>query len=183
MGHKRYLHLSFLTTFLFMSSVMPAAEGYDNQAGWCERLKPCKILGQSEAERILGQPARLSREIAELRGVVRQCGCAYVGLSKNNNSGQQSALYFVVEQREGNPSAEQAQHLMTTTKNDNSHDQTVSELQGIGDEAFLLSAEPSSGYFLMARKGAVIIRLQVKQSENASAEALKAFAREAVNRL
>ncbi|HEY7547373.1 MAG TPA: hypothetical protein VID27_20930, partial [Blastocatellia bacterium] len=90
--------------------------------------------------------------------------------------------YFIIEQREGNTSADQAQQVMITTKNDNSHDQTVSELQGIGDEAFLLSADTSS-CFLMARKGGTIIRLQVKNSEKASVEALKAFAREAARRL
>jgi hypothetical protein len=182
MGHiaKRYLYLSFLAACLSIISVMPATEGY--QAGWCERLKPCNMLSQSEAERILGQPARLSREIAESKGAVRQCGCAYTGVSRDSASRQESVLYFVVEQREGNPSAEQAQQVIQATKNDNAHDLSVIEVQGIGDEAFLLISDPNS-CFLMARKGGIIIRLQVKHSANVSVEALKAFAKEAIKRL
>lgn len=179
---RRYLPFSFLLICLLMIIMTPAAEGYSDQADWCERLNPCQMLGTAQAERILGQSARLSRQISELRGDARQCGCAYTGLSTNNTGGQESVLYFVVERREGNMSAGRAQQIMQSTKDDNAHDLSVVELQGTGDEAFLLSAE-SSSCLLMARKGGVIIRLQVKHSEKLSIEALKAFAREAIARL
>jgi hypothetical protein len=107
---------------------------------------------------------------------VRQCRCTYTALAKDEASGEDINLNFIIEQQEGNPSVEQARQVMETIRNDNSHDRLIKTLSGIGDDAFLLGDELPI-YFIMARKGPVVIRLQIKQAtKQTSLEELKAFA-------
>lgn len=177
-----YLLFVFLP-FLLSGSVMQKTEGNNNEAGLCEKLKPCQLLTQANAERILGQSVRLTGDKSELKGEVRQCRCTYTGVSKDPASGQDINLHFSFEQKENQPSAEQARQVMDTTKSENAHDLSIRDLSGIGDQAFLLGEEPNV-HFIMARKGAVVIRLQIKQAtEKTSLEELKAFAREVAKRL
>jgi hypothetical protein len=173
---RRFLFFSLFLTLPLSVGPMAAAEGYGGQGGVCERLKPCQILVQSDAERILGQPARLTQDTSELKGDVRQCLCAYTGVSKDKASGQDVYLFFSLEQKEVKPSAEQARQVLKSTKEENEHDISILDLNGIGDEAFLLSTEASS-HFIMARKGSIVMRLQVKKAaEKSSLAELKAFA-------
>jgi hypothetical protein len=161
---------------------MQKTEGNVSQSGWCASHKPCQLLAQPVAEKILGQPVRLTNDTSELKGDIRQCSCVYTGVSKDPATGQDINLYFSVEQKEGSPSAEQAHRVMETTKNENSHDTVIKDLSGIGDEAFKLGDEPNV-HFIMARKGPVVIRLQIKQAtQKASLEELKTFARDVSKR-
>ena len=165
-----------LLTFLILGGVMPAAGGHSAPPTVCERLKPCMILTQSDAERILGQPALQPQDTSRLSGDVRQCMCAYKGVSIDQATGQDSALYFSLEEKEANPSAEQASQVIVSTKEANAQDHSIWDLKGIGDQAFLLSNE-SISHLIMARKGAIIIRLQVKKAVGTkSQDELKAFA-------
>lgn len=182
-GTKRILLLLLFLSFLFSSGMMRNAKGNDSQSGLCENLKPSKLLLQSVAERILGQPARLIKDTSLLKGDIRQCFCAYTAVSKDPASGQDINLNFVLEQKENAPSAEQAHSVMESTKRDNAHDTAIKDLTGIGDEAFQLGEEPTN-HFIMARKGAIVIRLQIKQAtEKTSLEELKAFARDVTKSL
>jgi hypothetical protein len=175
-NNRRVLLYSILLSLLLTGSVMAVAEGTGGQAGFCEKIKPCQILTQADAERMLGQPVRLIQNSSELRGDVRQCMCGYMGLSKDKASGQDCALYFSLEQKEATPSAEQAHQVLVSTKEANAHDHVIGDLSGIGDEAFSLSND-SDSHLIMARKGAVIMRLQVKRAAGTrSLEELKAFA-------
>src|ERR1051325_6652211 len=102
MVHDRrwFLLYSLFLPFLTLGSLMPVAEGNFSQAGLCERLKPCQLLVQSAAERMLGQPVRLIHDTSELRGARRQCACGYTGVSKDKASGQDAYLFFSVEEKE-----------------------------------------------------------------------------------
>src|SRR4051794_4849442 len=111
-NRRWFLLYSLFLPFLLLGSVMPVAEGNDNQAGVCDRLKPCQILVQSDAERMLGQPVRLIQDSSELKDDRRQCRCAYTGVSKDKASGKDSYLFFSVEEKEGKPSVEQARQLI-----------------------------------------------------------------------
>ena len=167
---------SSLLTFLLLGGVMAVTAGNGGQANFCDQVKPCQLLAQSDAERILGQSARLTQVTSELKSDVRQCLCAYTGLLTDNASGQTSALYFSLEQKSANPSAEQARQVLVSTKEANAHDTSIWDLKGVGDEAFLLSND-SSSHLIMARRGAIIMRLQVKRAAGTrSLEELKAFA-------
>jgi hypothetical protein len=179
---RRFL-LSSLLPFLLSSGVMPVAEGNGGQSGFCEKMKPCQLLAQADAERILGQPVLPGQNTSELKGDVRQCMCAYTGVSKDKASGQDVNLFFLLEQNEGKLSVEQVRQVLETTKQANAHDLLVQELTGIGDEAFLLSDEVSS-YFIMARKGVIIMRLQAKNAaKKTSLDELKSFAEKVFKQL
>src|SRR5215208_5400482 len=128
---------------------------------------------------MLGQPVWLIHDTSELKGDRRQCVCAYTGVSKDKASGQDSYLFFSVEQKEVSPSVEQARQMIETTKEDNAHDTDIQDLTGMGDEAFLLSND-SNNHFIMVRKGAIIMRLQIKNAPGKnSLDELKAFAEKA----
>lgn len=182
-GTRWFLLLLVILPFFISSSVMQKTEGKANQAGLCEKLKPCELLTQADAERVLGQPVRLTGDTSELRGEVRQCSCIYTGVARDPVSGQDINLYFSYEQKESGSSAEQAQRVMASTKSENAHDASIKDLSGIGDEAFLLGANPDV-HFIMARKGAVVIRMQIKQAtEKTSLEELKSLASKVAKRL
>ena len=173
------LVFSIFLAILFLGSTSAAIE----QAGFCDRIKPCEMLPQSEAEKLLGQPARLIMNTSERRGVVRQCMCGYKGVSVDRDSGQDCALYFSLEQREENPSAQLAHQVIVSTKEANFHDSFVADLKGIGDEAFLLGNDVHS-HLIMARKGAVILRLQVKHAVGEkSGDDMRAFAEKVFKQL
>ncbi len=180
---KWVLPFSFIFLFLCSGGVLPQTNGNASQTNFCERFNPCQLLLQADAEKILGQPVRLTQNISELKGDVRQCSCAYISVAKDKTTGQDTHLYFAVEQREVNPSAEQAQQVMESTRSSNAHDTTILTLSGIGDEAFQLGDQPNRP-FIMARKGGVIIRLQIREATAlTSLEKLKAFAGEVAKRL
>ena len=175
---RRFLPFSLSLAFL-LYGMIPAAEGNGGQTGFCEKIKPCQLLAQSDAEKMLGQPVRLTQDTSVLKGDVRQCMCAYAGVSKDKASGQDPVLYFSLEQKEPNPSAEQAHQLLVSTKEANAHDTEIADLTGIGEEAFLLSNDLNS-HLIMARKGTIIMRLQVKRAAGEkSSDAIKAFAEKA----
>jgi len=164
-----------LVTLLFGCLVMTAV-GQVGRGGFCDKIKPCQLLTQSDAEKILGQPARLTQDVSLLKGDVRQCMCAYSGASTDQSTGQGSVLFFALEEKEANASAEQAKQVLVSTKEANEHDTEILDLKGIGDEAFLLSND-SSSHLIMARRGAIIMRLQVKRAAGPkSLEETKAFA-------
>lgn len=169
--------LLFLCIFLLPFSSPSMQAGRRPEAGFCERLKPSKLLPPARAEKILGQPVRLAQEDSVLKGEVRQCNCSYAGVGANATGGQTRQLNFSIEQRENNPSIEQAKGVLAATRAQNAHDTEIRELQGIGDEAILFD-NMADRHFLMARKGAIIIRLQIIRAEERSVEELKAFARE-----
>ncbi len=174
--HRRMLLYTMLIS-LFLGASMTVAAGPGRSAGVCQRLKPCQLLGQSTAEGILGQSARLTQETSEMRGDVRQCMCAYKGVSPDKETGQDSALFFSLEERDSNPSAEQASQVLASTKDANALDHSILDLKGVGDEAFLLSND-SNSHLIMARRGTIILRLQVKRAVGTrSSEELKAFAK------
>ena len=172
---RRVLVYSLLTLFFIGGVMTPAAEP-GGRAGICDKIKPCQLLAQTDAEKMLGQSARQTQDTSHLKVDVRQCLCAYKGDSPDKETGQDSLLFFSLEEKEVNPSAEQARQVLVSTKESNEHDTLILDLKGVGDEAFLLSND-SSSHLIMARKGAIIMRLQVKRAAGTrSAEELKSFA-------
>ena len=173
---SRRLLIFSLAVFLFLGAVFMAVAGSNPQTGICGKIKPCQLLVQADAERILGQSARLTGETSRLKDDVRQCVCAYTGVSTDRASGESSLLFFSLEEKEAQPSAEEAKQVMMSTKKANEHDTEIVDLKGIGDEAFLLSND-SNSHLIMARRGAIILRLQVKRAAGSkSLEEVKAFA-------
>ena len=85
------------------------------------------------------------------------------------------SYFFSLEQKAANPSAEQARQVLVSTKEQNEHDTSILNLKGVGDEAILFSNDLNS-HFIMARRGGIIMRLQIKRAAGTkSLEELKAF--------
>jgi hypothetical protein len=178
-----FLLLSLLLLFVYSSPVAELSASKEAQTGFCEKWQPCKLLTLADAEKLLGQPARLTQDASEMKGSVRQCRCVYTGISKDPASGQDVNLFFSIEQNETSPSVDQAHQVLKTIKDDNIHDSTIIDLPGIGDEAFQLGDSPNV-HFVLARKGPILLRLQIKQAtEKSSLEGVKAFVRETAKRL
>jgi hypothetical protein len=172
-----------LFTLFLLFPLLAAAPITPASGGPGEPLKSCHILTAADAERILGQPVRLTRDDAGLEGEKRRCWLTYTGVSKDGATGEDCNLNFLLEQNEKNPSTEQARQVLASTRASNSHDQVITGLPGIGDEAFLFGDIPSV-YFIMARKGPVVIRLQIKQATaTVSLPELKAFAAKVARQL
>lgn len=143
------------------------------------QLQPSQILTTADAERILGQPARLTEEVSEVVGGVRKNRCVYTLAAKAAAGSQQTGVYFSFEQRDSNPSVEQARQVLEKIRAENEHDVAIVELPGVGDEAFMLDGLEDR-YFILARKGSLILRLQVRGvTAKTSLAALKAFAAKA----
>ena len=174
---SRLFPLFLLLPLLTVAPIMPA----NGDPG--EPLKSCHILTAAEAERILGQPVRLTRDVSGVEGEKQRCWLTYTGVSKDSATGDDCNLNFLLEQNEKNPSTEQARQVLASTRASNSHDQVITDLPGIGDEAFLFGDIPSV-YFIMARKGPVVVRLQIKQATaTVSLPELKAFAAKVARQL
>lgn len=143
-----------------------------------EKAEPCKYLSFADAEKILGQPVRLIENISKVEGDVRKSDCVYRGISKDKVSGKDINLYFSLERKEQNPTVERARQIFESSyKKINEPDLSVQVLNGIGDEAFLIS-NPPNFHFMMVRKDEVIFRFKMnKAAENTSVEELKAFAK------
>jgi|SRR5215813_1774143 len=168
--------LCSLSLLFLLAGGMSVTAGSDNQTHVCDRVKPSQLLTQAIAERMLGQSVRLTPDTNTMKGDVRQCMCAYFGVSKDKATGQDSVIYFSLEEKEKRPSPEEARQVLVSTKEANAHDTEVLDLGGIGDEAFLLGNDPNS-HLIMARKGGIIMRLQVKKAVGTtSLEESKAFA-------
>jgi hypothetical protein len=175
-SNRRSVLLCGVLSVVFLTAVFTAAAGTRGRSGVCDKMKPCQLLAKSDAERMLGQSARLTQDATELKGDVRQCLCAYTRVSKDGANGQDSVLFFSLEEKEANPSADQASQVLVSTKEANEHDTLILDLKGVGDQAFVLSND-SDSHLIMARKGAVIMRLQIKRAAGTdSLEQIKAFA-------
>jgi hypothetical protein len=148
------------------------------------QLKPCRLLSAGEAEKILGQPVRLMENISKVEGEVHKSNCVYTGVSKDKVSGKDVNLSFSLEQKEQNPTVEQARQVFKSTYGKvNEPELSVQVLSGIGDEAFSIS-NPSKFHFIMVRKGEIIFRIKLnKANENTSLEELKAFAKKFAEQL
>jgi hypothetical protein len=174
LGVRQSLVCTLSSVLLFTGAT--SVVGSAGQVHVCDKVKPSQLLTQSVAEKILGQTARLTPDATTMKGNVRQCMCAYVGASKDEATGQDSVIYFSLEENEKMPSAEEARQVLVSTKESNAHDTEIFDLNGIGDEAFVLGNDPNS-HLIMARKGGIIMRLQVKKSFGTkSLEESKAFA-------
>jgi len=168
--------------FLFLIFAASALSFNCQTKGLNEKVKPCKYLSFSEAEKILGQPVELVTNSWTFTADKTRFDCTYRAIEKDKASGKDINLYFTSEQQ--NSTVEQAHEIFESTyRKINEPDIFVGKLTGIGDEAFLIS-NPPSFHFMMVRKGKNILRVKLnKAGEGTSLEELKAFAKKVVEQL
>jgi hypothetical protein len=161
---------------LFVSAPVFSYQANVGKTHFAANPKTCKFLSSAEAEKILGQPVRLIENNSKVKDNIRTSDCVYRGISKDKVSGKDISLTFSLEQKEQNPTIEEAHQVFETTyKKINEPDIFVGNLSGIGDEAFLVS-NPPSFHFMMVRKDEKIFRIKLnKAAEGTSLEELKIF--------
>src|SRR5687768_17582263 len=104
-----------LVLCLFVSAPFLSCQANVVKTHFAAKPKPCKFLTPSDAEKILGQPVRLIENISKVEGNVSKSNCVYRGISKDKVSGQAINLYFSLEQKEQNPTIEQARQVFEST--------------------------------------------------------------------
>ena len=178
------IKILLLVLCLFVSAPFLSCLANAFETHFVAKPKPCKFLSYGDAEKILGQSVRLTENISKIEGDVRKSDCVYTGVSKDKVSGKDVNLYFSLEQKEQNPTVEQARQVFESTyRKINEPELSVEVLSGVGDEAFSIS-NPLNFHFIMARKGEIIFRIKLnKATEKTSLEELKAFAKKFAEQL
>lgn len=137
------------------------------------------IFDLADAEKILGEPARLSSSSTHIEADTAILESSYTAKSVDKKSGKTGNVYFMYEEYKD---ASTAHHLLAYYQkaNEKNGAQTVT---GMGDEAWFHS-DGQNFYFIMARKGNGIIRLKVnKITANTSLDAFNAVAKEVVAKI
>lgn len=149
-----------------------------------EKVKPCKYLSFAAAEKILGREVVLITNSWTFTADVTRFECTYRAVEKDKASGKDINLYFSVEQKDRNSTAQQAHEVFESTyKKINEPEISVGKLNGIGDEAFFIS-NPPNFHFMMVRKNGTLFRIKLnKASEGTSFEELKIFIRKMTEQL
>lgn len=137
-----------------------------------EKLSACKHLTLSDAEKILGQAAKLVEAVTEVKNDSHSLKCTYTALSKDPASGRDISLYFMLEE---SPSDDAAKQIYEGIWQSNKNHAGIEKINGIGDEAYFHGERPNF-HFAMVRKGKFTIRLKVNKAvETTSADEVKAF--------
>jgi len=172
------MKIMLLVLCLFASAPFLTSQSNVFETQVAAKMKPCKFLTVTDAEKIIGQPVRLTENTSKIEGSVRKSGCTYRGISKDKLSGKDINLYFSLEQQVQNPSVEKAQREFASSYQKVDEPLLLVELlSAIGDEAFVISNTPHF-HFIMVRKGGTIFRMKLnKAPEKNSLSELKAFAK------
>ncbi|WP_276131631.1 hypothetical protein [Polluticoccus soli] len=116
------------------------------------------LFSLADAERILGEPARLSDSATSVVADTLIFQNTYTAIAADKKSGKTGNIYFMYEQYND---ASTAHRLLAyyKTANEKNGAQTVT---GIGDEAWF-HTDGQNFYFIMARKGNKAIRMKVNK--------------------
>lgn len=159
---KNNIFLTALFSLIFTFSV--SCQTNEN------KTRVCEFLSATDAEKILGK----SVELVESFNDKEKYKCNYRRIEKDNLSGQEVNLFFMLEE---SLNEEQAKQIYQTIWNSNKNHQGVEVLNGLGDEAYTHSDSPNF-HFVITRKGKFTIRLKVNKAvEGTSLTELKAFAK------
>lgn len=177
---KNYLMIvGFLFTAVLSVNCQTNTSANDKQTVSDNKLKPCKFLSASDAERILGQPVQLITNSWTFKDNATRFDCNYRGINKDKASGREINLFFALEEI----SEEQVKQLFDGYRKSNDSNGNVKDLSGLGDAAFTQSDEPNF-HLVLVRKGKHLIRLKINKAvEATSLEELKSFAKRVVGQI
>jgi hypothetical protein len=167
---KQNLKISALLGILVLSLSCSA----QTRSASVENLDNCQKMTQSEAEKILGQAARMVESKVETKDGSQILNCKYTALSKDEASGREISLYFRFEE---SSTSEQAKQIYQKIWQSNKNHQGIEVLNGLGDEAYFHSDSPNF-HFILIRKGKFTVRLKVNKAvKTTSPDEVKAFAK------
>ena len=126
-----------------------------------------KLLPLSFAEKIMGEPAKLTCNTFVKKGDTLEYKCDYTALSQDEITGKTGKLYFMYEVYSSITAAENA---YTSIYQANSGHEGVEIVPGLGDEAYYHS-DGANFYFFLVRKNEKMLRLKLNKVTSHSSEA------------
>jgi hypothetical protein len=124
-------------------------------------------IAQTDAEKILGQPAQLTQNSSEVKNGIDQQKCTYTANAKENKI---SNLYFMLEQY---TNAESAHKAYQNILSQNANMQGLKKISNIADEAFI-HTDDANFLMIICRKENKMLRLKVnKLTSVTSSEEMK----------
>lgn len=134
-----------------------------------------KCLSQSEAEKILGQPALLKERTSGTKEGRSEYKCAYMATAPDPKTNVTGNIYYVLE--EYNTTVAAASAYMNIVQA-NRHIPGQTTLKGIGDEAYLHTDDKNFA-MIICRKGNKMLRIKInKLTSMTSQEELLRFVKE-----
>ena len=125
-----------------------------------------KLLTLTDAEKIMGEPAKLSCNTFIKKGDTLEYKCDYTALNRDAKSGKTGKLYFMYEIYAGVPSAANA---YTMIYNANSKHEGIEIVKGLGSDAYY-HTDGTGFYFYLVRKNEKMIRLKLNKITSHSSE-------------
>ena len=116
-------------------------------------------LSQSDAEKILGQSARLTENSTATKREVLRYTCTYTGMARDKATGKKENLYYLLEKYK---IASSAQKVFAEIITQNRENHKIEKLGQVGDEAILLS-DHINYHTIIVRKNNKILRLKVNK--------------------
>jgi hypothetical protein len=137
------------------------------------------IFTKTDAEKILGEPARFSDSATRTVADTIIFQSSYTAVASDKKSGKTGNVYFMYEQYKD---ASTAHDLLAYYQKANKKNGAES-VAGMGDEAWS-HTDGQNFYFIMVRKGNKMMRMKVnKVTANTSLTAFKVVAKEVVERM
>lgn len=141
--------------------------------------KPHALFKQVDAEKILGEPARLTDSSTSTVADTVIFQSSYTAVATDKKSGKTGNVYFIYEQYSD---ASTAHYLLDYYKIANEKN-GAKNISNIGDEAWF-HTDGQNFYFIMARKGNKLMRMKVnKVTSNTSLDAFNAAAKDLLSRM
>ena len=176
----RILSIVFIPVML-LDCELPPTRGFEpnnlqeNETGQTDPLISYDCITREQAEKILGQAARLTESTSDRKINVTQSKCTYTATSKDIKTNETGNLYYMLELYDN---AVEAQQTYSDILKSNEGMSGQSRIQNIGEEAWE-HTDNKNFYLLMVRKENKIIRVKInKITSLTSEEALEDIVRE-----
>ena len=124
------------------------------------------LLTLRDAEKIMGEPAKLSCNTFIKKGDTLEYKCDYTALNRDAKTGKTGKLYFMYEIYAGVPSAANAYTIIYKA---NSKHEGIEIVKGLGNEAYYHS-DGTGFYFYLVRKNEKMFRLKLNKITSHSSE-------------
>lgn len=133
---------------------------------------------QTQANKILGQPAKFTESSLEKKNNINQFKCTYTAVDKDSR-GRLGHLYYMAETY---PSSKAAHDTLAYYHAQNNRSPGWKIISGIGDEG-IIHTDGSNFQLLIVRKDAKMIRVKVNKitSYTPSIDTMKEIAKELLN--
>lgn len=138
------------------------------------------LLSLSDAEKIMGEPAKLTGNTFVKKGDTLEYKCDYTSLVRDTETGKTGKLYFMYEKYGSVAAAASAYAAIYQA---NSRHEGAKVVTDLGNEAYYHS-DGKGFYFVLVRKGREMVRLKLnKVNHHASEAAFKEVTRAIIDKL